>query len=196
MHRIAADAHATRLPQSQTSQLVHGFVGQRAASRDNADLSRSMNMAWHNADFTLSRSDHAGAVGPKELRASSCQISLDPDHVPHRHPFCDTNNQRNARVRCFYHRIRSERRGDIDDASVRAGFGHRFRDGVKDRNALERGAALSRRHSANHLSPVLFTSAGMKLTGGAGNSLGQDPGLFVYENGHPDFRFWILDFDY
>jgi hypothetical protein len=34
----------------------------------------------------------------------------------------------------------------------------------------------------------------MKLTGGTGNSLGQNPGLFVYENGHVNFRFWILDF--
>ncbi len=63
MHRITANAYAGRLSHAKTSQLIHRFIGQRAAARNHADTSLAMNMPGHDADLTLAGSNQAGTIG-------------------------------------------------------------------------------------------------------------------------------------
>src|SRR6266702_408595 len=57
---IAADANA------EARQLVDGFVSERAAAADHANVSLLVNAAGHDADFALARRNDAGAVRANE----------------------------------------------------------------------------------------------------------------------------------
>src|SRR5713101_3969331 len=65
---IAADADAGGLADAKLRQLMDGFVGQRAAAADDADISLLVNAAGHDADFAFARRDDARAIGADEAR--------------------------------------------------------------------------------------------------------------------------------
>src|SRR5437660_894500 len=58
-NRIAADADTGRLPQAQARQLPNCFVGERAATADDANGSGFVNVTGHDADLALARSNQA-----------------------------------------------------------------------------------------------------------------------------------------
>src|SRR5262249_48166507 len=58
--RIAADPDASRLPEARHRRLVHGFVGERARSRNDADAAALMDVARHDADLALAWRNDAG----------------------------------------------------------------------------------------------------------------------------------------
>src|SRR6202000_638326 len=62
--RVAADADAGGLAQAFVGGLEHGFIGQRARTRHDADLARLVDMTGHDADLRLAGGDDAGAVRP------------------------------------------------------------------------------------------------------------------------------------
>src|SRR5208282_307649 len=64
--RVAANAHARRLPQANVAQLPNPFVGQSAAAADDADWAGFVNVTRHDADLALPRSDNSGTVRPDE----------------------------------------------------------------------------------------------------------------------------------
>ena len=66
--RIAADADARRLPDSQFRQLAHRFIGQRAGARNHAHVAFLMNVPGHDADLAFARRNDARAVGPDQPR--------------------------------------------------------------------------------------------------------------------------------
>src|SRR5262245_10811216 len=187
MHRIAADAHAARLAHAPPGSLVHCRMRQRPAPLNHADSARPMNVPWHDADLTLPRGNGAGAIGTQELGSSSLQISFHSDHVPHRDAFSNTDDQRNARVRRFHNRICGEWRGYIDHADIGCRLANGARDGIEDRNAFEPAAPFAGGYSRDHLSPVLLARFGMKLAGGTGDALGQNPSLFADQDRHAYF---------
>jgi len=59
---IAADADAGGLADAELRQLMDGFVGQRAAAADDADVSLLVNAARHDADFAFTRRNDAWTV--------------------------------------------------------------------------------------------------------------------------------------
>ena len=70
-HRIAADADAGALAEALVGGLEHGFVGQRARARHDADAALLVDEARHDADLAFARRDDARAVRPDEPRAGS-----------------------------------------------------------------------------------------------------------------------------
>ena len=66
VYRVAADAHARRLPQPDVGELVHGFIGEGSASGDYTNAAFFVDWAGHDAYFAFSGRDHAGAVWSDE----------------------------------------------------------------------------------------------------------------------------------
>ena len=65
VHRVAADADACGLPDSQVGQLPYCLVGQRARSGDDSHPSSLMNVTWHNTHLeVLPRGDNSWTVRP------------------------------------------------------------------------------------------------------------------------------------
>src|SRR5437660_302570 len=59
---IAADADARGLADAELRQLMDGFVGERAAAADDADVALLVDAAGHDADFAFAGGDDARAV--------------------------------------------------------------------------------------------------------------------------------------
>src|SRR5262249_58903482 len=84
----------------------------------------------------------------------------------------------------FANRIRSASRRHVDHARVAIGLLLRLRYGVEDRQAEMSGAAFARRCAANHLGAAGDRLLGMKGAILAGETLADDLGALVDENGH------------
>ena len=97
--RIAADADAGRLAVAELGQLMHRFVGQRAAARHHADAARLVDVARHDADLALARGDDAGAVGADQPRRAALEEALHPHHVEHRNALGDADDRAARRRR-------------------------------------------------------------------------------------------------
>ena len=80
----------------------------------------------------------------------------------------------------FQDGVGGKRRGHEDDRGIGARFLHRLRYGVEHRPALMRRAALARRNSAHYFGPILGAAFGMKGAFLAGNSLHNEPRIFVH----------------
>src|SRR5204863_389049 len=65
---ITADADAGGLADAELRQLMDGFVGERAAAADDADVALLVDAAGHDSDFAFTRGDDAGAVRTDEAR--------------------------------------------------------------------------------------------------------------------------------
>src|SRR6202008_1469935 len=108
--------------------------------------------------------------------------------VEHRHTFSDANNEWNAGVSGFHHRIRCERGRNIDHGRIGARVFDRFRNSVEDRNfVLELLAALPRRDTADDLRSVLDHLPGVERAVAARDSLNQQAGVLVDEDAHAAF---------
>src|SRR5262249_46870428 len=67
-HRIAADADAGALAESDVSGLKDRLIGEGARARHDADGALLVDESGHDADLALTRSDDSGAVRPDEPR--------------------------------------------------------------------------------------------------------------------------------
>src|ERR1700716_3536791 len=68
VHRIAADADAGRLAETNGRGLCDRFIGERARARDDADLAALVDVTRHDADLAFARRDDARAVRPDQAR--------------------------------------------------------------------------------------------------------------------------------
>src|SRR6185312_403384 len=59
--RIAADADAARLPEPDGGGLRHGFIGECAGARDDADMTLLVDVAGHDTDLAFAGGDDARA---------------------------------------------------------------------------------------------------------------------------------------
>ena len=85
------------LAEPEVAQLPDGFVGERAAAADDADLARLVDVAGHDADLALAGRDDAGAVRADQHGIGCLADQLvDPDHVEDR----DALGDRDDRPRC------------------------------------------------------------------------------------------------
>src|SRR5688572_8231785 len=181
---IAADADGRRLPDAALRELVHGFVGQRARARDDADISLLMDPSRHNAKLRLPRRDDAGAVRTDEARAPRLQELPRLHHVQRRDALGDAHDQIHFRIGGFHDGVRRERRGHEDHAGAGAGIARRFFHGVEDGPAFVGGASLARRHSPDDLGAVLLAGLGVEGAFASGQSLHDHFRTFIYENAH------------
>src|SRR5690348_1397618 len=143
-----------------------------------------MDVAGHDAYFAFAGGDHAGTVGADKPRLAALQVMLDLYHVEHRNAFGDANDEFDSGGRGFEDSVGGERRRDINHRRIGAGRFARLLDGVENRDVLEVRAALARDHAADHLRAVVAARAGVELAGRAGDALGEDAGIFIYQDAH------------
>src|SRR5580658_4878381 len=184
LDRIAADADRGGLAEPFPRGLEHRLVGQRAGSRDDADLAGLKDIAGHDADLTFAGGHDAGAIRTDQARFGAAQRTLDLDHVAHRNAFGDAHDQRNLSRDRLGNRIGRAGRRHIDHAGVGAGSFARFSDGVEHRQIEVRRAAFAGRHAADHFCAVGDRLLGMKGAVLAGEALADDLGVLVDEDGH------------
>src|SRR5262249_54270355 len=129
--RISTNTNASRLADFSPRELAHRFISQRSASRNDADISLKMNMAWHDSDFALTWRNDSATIGAEEAGLLTLQISAGADHVECRNSLGNTNHQFNARSRSFHNRVCRERRGNEDHGRIGACLSASFFDGVE-----------------------------------------------------------------
>ena len=99
--RVAADTDTGRLTEAGYGRLCHGFVGQGAGTRHDADTTRQVDVTRHDADLAFARVMMPGQLGP--IRRDRCfrDITLHFQHVECRHAFGDGNDQLHAGIDRF-----------------------------------------------------------------------------------------------
>src|SRR5260370_42157703 len=105
---IAADADAGGLANAEARQLVDGFVSERAAAADNADVSLLVNAAGHDADFALARRNDARTIRTNEACFVEVHNRGHANHVDDGDTLGDANNERDLCISGFENRVRSE----------------------------------------------------------------------------------------
>ena len=108
-HRIAADADAGALAEALVGGLEHGFVGERAGARHDADAALLVDEARHDADLAFARRDDARAVRPDEARAGAGERGLHAHHVVDRDALGDAHHELDAGIGRFENGVGRER---------------------------------------------------------------------------------------
>src|SRR5229473_4616946 len=181
---IAADADAGGLADAELRQLMDGFVGQRAAAADDADVSRLVNAAGHDADLAFAGRNDAGAVRADEARFLEVHNGGDAHHVDGGNAFGDADDERELGVRRFQNSVGGVRRGNENHRGVCAGGLRGVGDGVED-GALEMfRSTFAGSDAADHVCAVLDHLLGMKGAFTAGEALDDQASVFVYKNAH------------
>ena len=152
--RIAADPDAGGLAESHRRGLGHRLVSEGARARDDPDLAARVDVSGHDSDLARAGRNHAGAVRPDEPARRALERALEAHHVDHRDSLGNADDQGNARIDGFEHRVRRVRRRDVDDRGIGARLRDRVGDGVEDRQIEMGAAALSRGDAADHLGTV------------------------------------------
>ena len=82
---IAANADARGLPDPKLRQLADGFIGERAAAADDANISLLVNRCGHDAHLAFSGRDHAGTIRSYQTRIRIFHRGGHAHHVERRH---------------------------------------------------------------------------------------------------------------
>ena len=165
-------------------ELIDGFIGQRAGARNDADISRTMDMAWHDADFALARRNDARTVRADEARAAVLKKFPDPDHVERRNAFGDADDEFDFRIGGFHDGIGRKRRWNEDDRRVGIGGTYRLLHGIKYRPALMRATAFAGSDAADDLGAIFRACLSMERAFPAGEALHDDASRFINQNAH------------
>ncbi|MNZ20484.1 hypothetical protein D3C78_375390 [compost metagenome] len=181
---VTTDTDAGGLAEALVRGLLDRFVGQGAGAGDDAHLARLVDVARHDADLALTRSDDTRAVRPNHAHAGFLQLHLDLQHVQGRDAFGDGDDELDASVDGFQDGVLAERGRHIDDGGGGAGGFHGVTNGVEHRQAEVSGAALARGHAADHLGTVGNRLFGVEGTLTAGEALADHLGVFVDQNAH------------
>src|SRR5882672_6976613 len=131
---IATDADTRGLADAEACELIHGFVRERAAAADNANVARLVNASGHDADFAFAWGNYARAVGADEASFVPINRQRNTNHVENGNAFGDANNQRQCCVGSFENRVGGIRWRNENHRSVCAGgfdgFGDRVENGA------------------------------------------------------------------
>src|SRR6266852_741188 len=168
---IAADADASGLADAEFGELVHGFIGQRAAAADDADVSLLVDAPGHNADFAFAGRDYTGTIRSNEATLGSSENIGDTDHVQRGNAFGDADDERHLRVGGFENGVGRIRWRNENDGSIRARSFHRFGDRVEYRALEMFASAFAGSHTANDVCSVLNHLLSVKSSFAAGKSL-------------------------
>ncbi len=121
-----------------------------------------MDVSWHDADLGLPRRDKSWTIRADQPAMAFIQSFFDLDHVQHRNPLGDADDQVNAVGDIFQHRVFGKFSGNINDRRIGAGRFFRFFDAVKYRYPLNALSALARRDPADDLCAVFLHLFGME----------------------------------
>jgi hypothetical protein len=201
--RVAADADRAGLAQADLGELRHGFIGERAGARDDADAALAVDVAGHDADLDLVGRDQAGAVGAQQQRLLAAlgflglHLVAHFQHVAHRDAFGDADRQVQVGFDGFPDRRGGARGRHVDHGHGGAGlllggFLHRG----EDRDVEDLLAGLLRvhaRHEAVLAVRVFLALLGVELAGLARDALGDDPGVLVDVDRHDFSSLGLLD---
>src|SRR5207247_11475520 len=152
---IAADADAGGLADAEACQLVDGFVSERAAAADHANVSLLVNAAGHDADFALARRNDAGAVRADEACFIEVHNRGHANHVDDGDALGDANNERDLRIGGFENRVSREGRWNENHGSIRARGFRGIVDSVEHRALEMLRAAFSWGDTTDHVRAVL-----------------------------------------
>src|SRR6185436_15476998 len=115
VHWIAADSNTRGLSDSPASQLPHGFVGERAAARNHANISLFVNVPRRNANaattvriFSFAGCDQPRTIRPNQARFASLHGAFDLYHVVHRNAFRDADDEFETSAHGFENGVGSE----------------------------------------------------------------------------------------
>ena len=139
-----------------------GFVGQRTATRHDADFTGLMDVSWHDSDLAFAWGDDPWAVWSDQHGLAPFDGSIDVDHVQNGHTFGDRADDFDARIDGFEDRI----------------------GGIEDWQSFDGLTGLAGGDPTDHFGPVLFAAFGMKGSRFASDSLADNPGIFVDKNAH------------
>src|SRR5262245_8214095 len=181
---VAADADAGGLPQAGRRGLGHRLVGQGPRPGNDADLALGMDMPRHDADLAFFRRDDARAIRPDQAGLGPAEDPLNPHHVQDRDALGDADRQRQAGIDGLQDGVRGKGRGHIDDCGGGPGFAHRLVHRVEHWQVQMGGAAFAGGDSAHHLGAVGDGLLGMEGPLGAGETLADDLGLGIHQDGH------------
>src|SRR5438552_13852544 len=196
---IAADANARGLADAELRQLMHGFVGERAAAADDADVALLVDAAGHDADFAFPRGDDARAVRTDETRFLEIDDGGDTHHVKGGNAFGDADDEGNFGVVGLEDGIGSVGRRNENDRGVCAGGFGGLGDSVEDWAFKMLGATFAGRDTADNVGTVFDYLLRMKSAFAAGETLDDEASFFVDEDAHraPPARattFWAPSF--
>ena len=154
VNRVATNTNAGGLAEADAGGLVHGFVGQRAGSGDDADHAGLVNVAGHDAHFAFAGGDDAGAVRPDEADVRAAQGGFDFEHVQHRDAFGDAGDDFNAGIDRLKDGVGGKCGRHEDHRGVGAGRGDGFVAVVEDRAVEVALSAFAGGNAADELGAV------------------------------------------
>src|SRR6266700_1136935 len=181
---VAADSDAGGLANAEARQLIDGFVSERAAAADHANVSLLVNAAGHDADFALARRNDAGAVRANEACFIEVHNRGHANHVDDGDALGDANNERDLRIGGFENRVSREGRWNENHGSIRA-RGFRGIGGSVEHRSLEMlHAAFSGGNAADNIRAVLDHLLRVKGAFAAGEALDDEARFFIDQNAH------------
>ena len=130
-HGVSSHADSGRLSESGLREVIDHFVGERAASTDDAGASLLEDVGGHDAHEAFSGGDESGAVGSDELGSFVGDVAMGVGGILYGHAFGDAYDELDAAVGGFEHGILGEGCGDEDDGGVGSGGLHGLFDGVE-----------------------------------------------------------------
>ena len=118
------------------------------------------------ADVALARREQPGTVRAEDARRGEVALHavVEARLVVHRDALGDRDDQRDARLGGFEHRVGGRGRGHDHHRRGRAGLGDRFLHRREHRDALDVGAGLLRAHTADDLGAVLAVAQTVEPT--------------------------------
>ena len=190
--RIATDAHTGRLTKAKGGKLMNRLIGEGSRPTDEPDIANFVDVAGHDSQFGLARSDHAGTVGPDKANTRALlDKAFGAGHVENRNAFGDGNDQGDARIGRFADGIGGGGRWHKHHRRIGAGVGNRLGDRVEKGDPLLHGAAFAGNHPANDLGAIFTTLDGVKSARFA-QPLNDNFCVLVYQNAHAIFPISIV----
>lgn len=123
VERVTTDTNAQGLTETDLGGLVDSFVGQGTGTRNDTNLATLVDVAGHDTNFALLRSNDTRAVGADKARLVLGHKSLlHADHVMLRDTFSDGNNERDFVFNSVQDGSGSAGRRDVDDRCIGLDF--------------------------------------------------------------------------
>ena len=195
-NRIATDADTRRDADATLLQLVQRLIRQRSRPGDDADVRsasrrQGSDLTGGDADVALSRADDARAVRTEQTRPGE----VADERVVHarlvlgRDALGDADDEGDACTGRFEDGGGCSLRWHGNERRVGAGCGNGFGNGVENGDALDVGATLAGRHTADDLGAIGLVAQAVVLALSAGESLDDDFGVLIDKNRHDYFPF-------
>ena len=189
---VAAAADTGRLAEIVAGELPHRLVGERAASADDADVARFVDVARGDANaaatvgvFAGAGGDDAGTIRADEACFGSRDRGFDLNHVANRNAFSDGDDQLEPGVNRLEDGVGGEGWRNKNRGGGRAGFFDGLGHAVEDRHLIFKYlSGFAGSDSGDDLRTILEAELGVAAAEAAGDALDEDLGVCLDENCH------------